>query len=139
MDKFPVVRSQWEQVKGQLDMLRSQRDEIESADQEELRRVREEISIVNEVLQTRRHEIQLAGEEAEKLVLEESELRRQMEECRAKIDRAERVKELNRGFDRNEVEGLKGSFSHPFFLGFVLIGRNVGEFAKCFGMGGGQG
>lgn len=111
IDKFPVVRRQWKEVKEQLETLRCQRDEIESADQEELRRVREEISIVNEVLETRRTEIQLQGQEAEKLAFEEMELRRQMEDCRVKIDRAERVKELNRGFDKNEVEGFKGLLS----------------------------
>lgn len=112
MEKFPVVRRQWGEVKDQLETLRCQRDEIESADQEELRRVREEISIVNEVLEARRTAIQLQGQEAEKLAFEEMELRRQMEDCRVKIDRAERVKELNRGFDKNEVEGFKGLLSH---------------------------
>jgi len=106
--KFPVVKKQWDEVKRQLELLRCQRDEIESADQDELRRVREEISIVNEGLQTRRTEIQMQAQQAEELAVQEIELRKQIEESRVKIDRAERVKELNRGFDKNEVEGFKG-------------------------------
>jgi len=108
VDKFPVVKKQWEEVKMQLELLRCQRDEIESADQDELHRVREEISIVNEGLETRRTEIQIQCQQAEELVAEEVELRKQIEECRVRIERAERLKELNRGFDKNEVEGLKG-------------------------------
>ena len=108
VDKFPVVKKQWEEVKMQLELLRCQRDEIESADQDELRRVREEISIVNEGLETRRTEIQIQAQQAEELGVEAVELRKQIEECRVRIERAERLKELNRGFDKNEVEGFKG-------------------------------
>ena len=42
------------------------------------------------------------------LVAEEHELKRRIEECRGRIARAERVKEMNRGFEKNEVEGFKG-------------------------------
>jgi len=105
---FPGIKEQHEEVKKQLEMLRNQREEIESADQEELRLVREEISIVSEGLETRRTEMQIKEREAAELASDEAELRKQIEECRVKITRAERVKEMNRGFEKNEVEGFRG-------------------------------
>jgi len=118
---FPGVKKEWETVKRQLDMLRSHREEIQSADQDELRRVREEISIVNEGIETRRAEIATHQSEAEKLAAEEVELRKMIEECRGKIEKAELVKELNRGFEKTEVEGFKGMFS----FGGVLTVDNL--------------
>ena len=105
---FPGIKEQHAIVKSQLDTLRNQREEIEMADQEELRRVREEISIVSEGLEMRRVEMEAQENDATQLSAEEAELRKHIEECRIKIDRAERVKELNRGFEKNEVEGFKG-------------------------------
>src|SRR5216117_2779448 len=46
--------------------------------------------------------------EAAALSSDESELKRMIEECKGKIGRAERVKEMNRGFYKNEVESFKG-------------------------------
>jgi hypothetical protein len=105
---FPGVREKFDEVKRQLDLLRNHRDEIESADQEELRRVREEISIVGEGVENRRAEMVAKEAEAAELAVQEAELKRAIEECRVKIERAERIKELNRGFEKNEVEGFKG-------------------------------
>jgi hypothetical protein len=105
---IPGVREKFEEVKGQLDLLRNHRDEIESADQEELRRVREEISIVGEGVEIRRAEMATNESEAAELAAQEAGLKRAIEECRVKIEKAERVKELNRGFEKNEVEGFKG-------------------------------
>ena len=105
---FPVVKRQYHDVKRQLDTLQNQREEIESADQDELRRVREEISIVSEGLEMRRVEMQVKEQEAKDLLSEEEELKKRIAECRVKIGRAERVKELNRGFEKNEVESFKG-------------------------------
>ncbi len=45
----------------------------------------------------RRAEMQVQEREAKELLLEEEELKKLIEECRVKIGRAERVKELNRG------------------------------------------
>ena len=105
---FPGIKEMHASVQSQLDTLRNQREEIELADQEELRRVREEISIVSEGLEMRRAEIQVQEHDAMELSSEEAALRKQIEECREKIERAERVKELNRGFEKNEVEEFKG-------------------------------
>lgn len=127
---MPGVREQYENVKSQLDTLRNHREEIESADQEELRRVREEISIVGEGVEMRRAEMQVQQQEAAKLASEEAELRKMVEACRVKIDRAERIKELNRGFEKNEVEGFKGGTSLK-----PADSRNSGEFEKDDGMG----
>jgi hypothetical protein len=104
----PAVKRQHAQVKSQLDLLRSQREEIESADQEELRRVREEISIVKEGVETRTVEMQVKDAEAIRLASEEAELRKLIDECKTKIQRAERVKEMNRGFEKEEVERFRG-------------------------------
>ena len=90
-----------------MDTLRNQREEIESADQEELRRVREEISIVGEGLEARRADMEVKEREAAELDSKESELRKLIMECRVKIDRAERIKEMNRGFEKNEIEGFR--------------------------------
>lgn len=105
---FPVVMAQYQDVKTQLETLRHQKEEIESADQDELRRVREEISIVSDGINVRKVEMEVQQREAAALSSEESELKRTIEECKGKIDHAERVKELNRGFDKNEVESFKG-------------------------------
>ena len=120
---FPGIKEQHEEVKKQLEMLRNQREEIESADQEELRLVREEISIVSEGLETRRAEMQIKEREAAELASQEAELRKQIEECGVKITRAERVKEMNRGFEKNEVEGFRGTPSTHFARS---DGRNAG-------------
>ena len=105
---FPGIKEQHKEIKKQLEMLRNQREEIESADQEELRLIREEISIVSEGLETRRAEMQVKEHEATELASEEAKLRKQIEECQIKITRAERVKEMNRGFEKNEVENFRG-------------------------------
>jgi chromosome segregation ATPase len=105
---FPGIRQQHDLVKRQLNTLRAQREEIELADQEELRRVREEISIVNEGIESRQREMEIQARDAQDLSSEEAELRRLLDESKGKIDRAERIKELNRGFEKNEVEGFKG-------------------------------
>jgi hypothetical protein len=109
---FPIVRKQYDEVKQQLGILKSQREEIETADQDELRRVREEISIVAEGLQMRKEEMEIQERVAAELNSELAELQKNIEECRVKISRAERVKELNRGFEKNEVEGLKSMPSY---------------------------
>jgi len=108
---FPIVKKQYKEVKQQLEELKNQREEIELADRDELRRVREEISIVGEGLQLRNEEMAVQEQVTKELVSEEMELRKLIQECRGKIDRAERVKELNRGFEKNEVEGFKGTIS----------------------------
>jgi hypothetical protein len=115
---FPTVKHQYEEVKRQLDTLRNQKEEIESADQDELRRVREEISIVSEGLEMRRAEMQVREQEAKELLLEEEELKKLIGECRVKIGRAERIKELNRGFEKNEVESFKGM---TFSVWWVIV------------------
>ena len=121
---FPIVKRQYEEVKQQLDTLQNQRKEIESADQDELRRVREEISIVSEGIEMRRAEMHVQEREAKELLSEEEELKRLIEECRVKIGRAERVKELNRGFEKNEVESFKGM---TFSVTWVIV-----ENLQCF-------
>jgi len=118
---FPGIKKQYESVRGQLEMLRHQREEIESADQEELRKVREEISIVGEGLETRKREMEIREKEALELSSEEAELRKLIDECRIKIDRAERVKELNRGFEKNEVEEFKGMSRKGYRLTVVNL------------------
>jgi hypothetical protein len=54
-------------------------------------------------METQRHEMEkLAGEEVEPLRL--------IEEFRAKIDQAEQVKELNREFEKTQVQDFEGMF-----------------------------
>jgi chromosome segregation ATPase len=111
---FPVVMKASEETKRRLETLRAQREEIENADQEELRRVREELSIVAEGIETRQGEMQVQEQQGSQLAEEEVDLRRRIEECRGRIAKAERVKEVNRGFEKNEVEGFKSTKSLSF-------------------------
>lgn len=127
---FPMVQQQHEEVKQQLEVLRNQKDEIESADQDELRKVREGISIVTEGLEGRRIELKAQEKEASELASQEAELLKMIEDCRFKINRAERVKELNRGFEKNEVEGFKGIIS-----GFNVDKRQLAVPERYIGLG----
>jgi hypothetical protein len=105
--KEEVVKK-WTSVKGELDVLKSRVEEIKLADQDELHRVREEISIVTEGLDLRRQELATQTSRTEELGQEELEVRKRIEVCRERVLRAERVKELNRGFERTEVLGMRG-------------------------------
>ena len=103
------VRKKYAEVKAQLELLRSQREEIESADQDELSRVREEISIVNEGVETRKLEMEAKEKESKELASEEEQVRQLIEKCRGKIEQAERIKEMNRGFEKEEIQSLKSN------------------------------
>jgi len=66
-------------------------------------------------------------QQSAQLVAEEDELKRRIEECRRRIARAERVKEMHRGFEKNEVEGFKGTI-----LGPLRAGVNMSRIAAVF-------
>ena len=102
------VRERWESVRGELQVLKCRREEIELADQFELQKVREEISVVSEGINTRKAELERQKQSAVTLAEEEKEVRRRIEECKERILKAEKVKEMNRGFEKGEVDLFKG-------------------------------
>ena len=97
--------------KAEVDTLQSHADEIASCDQFELQQTRarlatkeEEIAATRRLLAELQEELKQKNEAAEQITDRKTE-------CTAEIQEAERVAEVNRGWDYQGVKGFKGTQS----------------------------